>query len=861
MSTTSWNGDEFQRHNRHRAATSTGYPSHPMSLMPGQASKPTPRPNFHLVDASRRMTIADDIRNAHNIPPPIPPPPPPPPVPPYPASMGSEFQHRAPPPLPSSTPPPPRPPLPPSLTAARSFRPSISSISPPPIPPKPFSTPMPSHEDVGASDVYGTIPRSLLPGGQSSPPFEPQIEESDIAMAIAISTSVFKEEQQKLALQESAQIAKALKASLLESRPAHLSDSLIYSFVGSSSQSAQNGYNTNLHDAESSAHGTKSSPVIEPSSSVGRSTLSGTDHSIAVPESSLVIFNVQSNPTSSSSEGESSAVSPTLELDQTTHPKPSASRIKLSTHLTAPHTPNDDETLTPSPSTPTALAYLQDHDGDVTPRIETASEMQHVVGMSSRATHHVSSAGTNVNGPLQTPSTLGPGTTLAQQSMGLSPVAEPQSQSNRFEETFIDFSRGAPSPEPPQYTPPIQRSEVPVNFTPSAAASVTQHANGIASNTAGPSMSSPMTCPPSMPPSYSEAPLPVKVEDHATKHIPQQPNVLSLVETRITVQSPVDSFPFPHQSPSSPSSVQHYLKSTTSQVDLRSISPPSSQHSGTSTTTSTSSDHDVNSLDSSRPRPRVISTVNVNAFVNKELLNGVSLGYASPKISTQLVPMEEDVPSIISLPYGKARPLHLYGPSWRHLLKLMASLSGTRMEAAIDALANIKSTAKVRTVIQFVKPHQNSPGWRTVFYFTIDYPSPLSQTRHRSVNDLPYSYTLTSIPTLLRDAAETPISKIYTIPATGMVPYPTLPITFPELALYLQAALDESRRYINDSHSDFRKLAKMMTTCYPDEDVYAESSERRGLFKRVMGRSTKPTRGGNEDTYQLVTPFVPDEWG
>lgn len=78
----------------------------------------------------------------------------------------------------------------------------------------------------------------------------------------------------------------------------------------------------------------------------------------------------------------------------------------------------------------------------------------------------------------------------------------------------------------------------------------------------------------------------------------------------------------------------------------------------------------------------------------------------------------------------------------------------------------------------------------------------------------------------------------------------------------MQAALEESRRYLNDSHSDYRKLAKMITTCYPDEDIAPDPSDRRGLLKRVMGLSNKPQRrGGNEDTYELVTPFVPDEWG
>lgn len=59
----------------------------------------------------------------------------------------------------------------------------------------------------------------------------------------------------------------------------------------------------------------------------------------------------------------------------------------------------------------------------------------------------------------------------------------------------------------------------------------------------------------------------------------------------------------------------------------------------------------------------------------------------------------------------------------------------------------------------------------------------------------------------------------------------------------------------------------MVQTCYRCEDDWERSPERNGvsgLFKKVIGRnnkSPKPRRGGNEDTYELVTPFVADEWG
>lgn len=135
------------------------------------------------------------------------------------------------------------------------------------------------------------------------------------------------------------------------------------------------------------------------------------------------------------------------------------------------------------------------------------------------------------------------------------------------------------------------------------------------------------------------------------------------------------------------------------------------------------------------------------------------------------------------------------------------------------------------------------------------------------VNTLPWSYTLSSIPAVLRDGADTPMSKCYTIPLTESLPYPTLPISFPNMAMYLQAALEESRRHMHDSSSGMRKLAKMVDTCYPTayiDDIDDSPLEKTGIFKRLIGRGSKNNkkgRGGNEDTYELVTPFVPDEWG
>ncbi|KAF5390642.1 hypothetical protein D9757_002656 [Collybiopsis confluens] len=267
---------------------------------------------------------------------------------------------------------------------------------------------------------------------------------------------------------------------------------------------------------------------------------------------------------------------------------------------------------------------------------------------------------------------------------------------------------------------------------------------------------------------------------------------------------------------------------------------------------------------------RLSAMINVNQFVDKELFLGVSIGFWDPVLVDRPGPMASVMPNIISLPYGKSPPLHLQATSWRHLLKLMVRLSGTRIEPTLDATQR-NEPLHLRTVVQFVRAHYTSHTWQTIVWFTLDQDSERSLIRRNPAGDnesLPYSYYQMKLPALLRHGSDSDVSKVYTIPSTHTVPYPTLPITFPNLTVYLQAALEESRRYLNDSSSGMRKFAKMLQSCYPEEfDVGMEPGQRSGvsgLFKKVIGRSgrsKKKGQGGNEETYDLVTPFVPDEWG
>ncbi|KAL5527430.1 hypothetical protein ACEPAG_6221 [Sanghuangporus baumii] len=265
-------------------------------------------------------------------------------------------------------------------------------------------------------------------------------------------------------------------------------------------------------------------------------------------------------------------------------------------------------------------------------------------------------------------------------------------------------------------------------------------------------------------------------------------------------------------------------------------------------------------------------------IVEEELRLGVSFGFNPPSIERSRDPMQGPIPNIITLPYGKCPPLHIQAPNWKHLLKLLTRLSDSRVEPTIEALASTKSELKLRTVIQFMKIHHSSNDWRTIIYLTIDVPVPPSAPNmHKytngDVNTLPYSYTMSPLPALLRaGAGESNLSKCFTVPATANTPYPTLPMTLPELALYLLAVLDESRKAANDSSDGLRKLAKTIDSLYPADSLEGVAPEidfpNKGgvgkFFKRVVGRASRESshnqRGGNVERFEYITPFRIDEY-
>ena len=159
-----------------------------------------------------------------------------------------------------------------------------------------------------------------------------------------------------------------------------------------------------------------------------------------------------------------------------------------------------------------------------------------------------------------------------------------------------------------------------------------------------------------------------------------------------------------------------------------------------------------------------------------------------------------------------------------------------------------------------------------VVYLTLDFPPPATTAwryTNGDVSMLPYSYTLSPMPALLRTAAaqaDSPLCRTYTVPATSALPHPALPLDFPGLMAYLQRALEESRRAAHDRSGGLGRLAKMVEECFPEGDADLglegpeEGHQRRGLFSRFRRKSKAPA-GGNQETYQLITPFFADEVG
>ena len=179
-------------------------------------------------------------------------------------------------------------------------------------------------------------------------------------------------------------------------------------------------------------------------------------------------------------------------------------------------------------------------------------------------------------------------------------------------------------------------------------------------------------------------------------------------------------------------------------------------------------------------------------------------------------------PNIILLPHGtQSPPLHIRAPGqWSHLLRLLAQSSTSRLESTSQKYRKLRTVVQFTgvsevvsslTILLYAPQLTRQGGVDIILWFSIDQPVPSNlpheaQYDSSNPNILPWSYTQSPVPVLL-DRPE--YYKPYTIPATDKLPYPTLPVTFPDVALYLQAAVEESKQHIHDD-TDRKRLGKMV---------------------------------------------------
>ncbi|KAF8586713.1 hypothetical protein K439DRAFT_1408442 [Ramaria rubella] len=220
------------------------------------------------------------------------------------------------------------------------------------------------------------------------------------------------------------------------------------------------------------------------------------------------------------------------------------------------------------------------------------------------------------------------------------------------------------------------------------------------------------------------------------------------------------------------------------------------------------------------------------------------------------------------------------------MMRLLAQLE-TRLEPGIDAIAEVKEGWCLRVVVQFVKLPYTANTWRTILHLTLDEPIPRGTPQsHRFTNGdttvLPYSYWLGPAPhahaphftssgptststtttptttTASSSSSTTMIQQLYTVPLSPSSPFPILPISLPNVALYLQSAMRDSRarKVQSDVTGGMRRLARMVGACYPEEEAEWEREreererERRGggrwgLLRRMVGGGGRGGGGGD----------------
>ncbi|KAF8333077.1 uncharacterized protein EI90DRAFT_3052898 [Cantharellus anzutake] len=207
-------------------------------------------------------------------------------------------------------------------------------------------------------------------------------------------------------------------------------------------------------------------------------------------------------------------------------------------------------------------------------------------------------------------------------------------------------------------------------------------------------------------------------------------------------------------------------------------------------------------------------------------------------------------------------------PNFRQLLRLLASLGHAFVEASHKArMAIDMNEVYLRPTLQFVRRPAVTNEWVTVLWFEVAKP----QNRVNGAGAGPVSQSLSpsskSTDTSRRPyRTALPEAVIHNLGHGSQVfvcqdPLLPLPRKLPDVTIYLQNLLAESRRS-NDS-SGLRRLSKIVDSLYPKDDDAARevggqvqaTGGRRVDDSTVMPGRKKGARGGNEEIYDLVTPF------
>ncbi|KAG8814891.1 hypothetical protein FRC17_000935 [Serendipita sp. 399] len=281
----------------------------------------------------------------------------------------------------------------------------------------------------------------------------------------------------------------------------------------------------------------------------------------------------------------------------------------------------------------------------------------------------------------------------------------------------------------------------------------------------------------------------------------------------------------------------------------------------------------------STPPPLSTVTPPGISFPNSDSFSGILHGYGRPISGDQPLPTATPLQEVVKMEPEPSPPFFIVAQTWKDLIKFIASQSNTRVEPSASALAREKQgPPNLRVVLHFIR--LSNGGDRIIMYLAVQ--SIVPPPEDYPVTDTSVVPYLFPAPEPGRPLESLPESRIYSIPTK---PLPQLPISLPNLAPYLQAALDESSRS-RDSRSRLQKLVQETTVTtpyttriaaaliggsagprYESEGNPIKVAESSGSRRSFLARVFRPKSSGDADNksvnnkiYDIITPFTLDNY-